>query len=58
MPTTPATKLARPTWREILDWNEHFDGETAIAAQAKRAWRTGRYDLPAAELAARRARGY
>lgn len=53
-----AATLARPTWREVLEWHEHFDGEREIAASAKRAWRVGRYDMTADALAERRRRGW
>lgn len=42
----PETKkrLVRPSWAQVLEENEWFDGEPEITAWAKQAWRKGRYD--------------
>lgn len=56
--TKPQEGKVRPTWNEVYYWAEGFDGEREIAAQAKRRWAQGAYDITKAELAARRERGY
>lgn len=43
-PTPAATPGARPTWAEVLEANEFFDGEPEVTAAAKAAWLDGKYD--------------
>lgn len=40
----PKTRRTRPTWAQVLEENEWFDGEPEITESAKRAWKAGRYD--------------
>lgn len=44
--STPKPGFVRPSWAEVQEDHEWFDGEVEIAASAKQAWRNGRYDRP------------